>query len=283
VRILRSMTLIVTCLSPHYVLQVSDRRLSLGGKAIERAASKAVVFNNALIFGYTGIAEIAGKPTDAWLADVLSQHLDSVPRAIEALTQAVQVPTDLQRYQHTFVACGFHHPDDKWLPMAITISNMQDGFGLQSGALTGWTTVGRTPRPHETNDVKVLIAGYIKGITKERLAGIEATIKRRALVDPNYAAATLVGLVRQASGRFPGVIGKDVLVSCLPRAAVGTPETIVTVSEPNLKQMSIASRLQDDTADLHYVPHVLTRSVWMQNVTVRGLKYLVAESGPPPD
>ncbi len=277
------MTLIVTCLSPHYVLQVSDRRLSLGGKAIERAASKTVVFNNALIFGYTGIAEIAGKPTDTWLADVLSQHLDSSPRAIEALTQAVQVPTDLQRHQHTFVACGFHHPDDKLLPMAITISNMQDDFGLQSGALTGWTTVGRTPRPDEANDVKVLVAGYVKGITKKRLAGIEATIKRRALVDPNYAAATLVGLVRQASGRFPDVIGNDVLVSCLPRTAVETPETIVTVSEPNLKQMSIASRLQDDTADLHYVPHVLTRSVRLQNVKARGLKYLTAESGPPPD
>ena len=73
------MTLILSCIAKDYIVQVSDRRLSLvtrvGGrlnvKPIEDKSNKAVVFCGALSFAYTGLANLQGKKTDVWLLDVL--------------------------------------------------------------------------------------------------------------------------------------------------------------------------------------------------------------------
>jgi len=72
------MTLILSCLTERFVLQVSDRRLTnvVGGRAVPGEFNKAVGFTNKVTFAYTGLAEIDGEDTDEWLANALASGDD---------------------------------------------------------------------------------------------------------------------------------------------------------------------------------------------------------------
>ena len=65
------MTLILTLVSRHFVLQVSDRMVSKGGVPIRPASNKTVVFlarDGMATASYTGLAEVNGIATDDWIA-----------------------------------------------------------------------------------------------------------------------------------------------------------------------------------------------------------------------
>lgn len=66
------MTLIISCLTPKYIVTVSDRRLTMpDGKVVDDSANKAVVFHDKICFTYTGIARIGRQPTDEWILEQL--------------------------------------------------------------------------------------------------------------------------------------------------------------------------------------------------------------------
>ena len=73
------MTLHISLVPGHFVLQVSDRLVSVRrGTRVEpfdQAANKTVIFfaRDALVtIGYTGVAYLDGRPTDQWIAEKLS-------------------------------------------------------------------------------------------------------------------------------------------------------------------------------------------------------------------
>ncbi len=68
------MTSVLSLTTPDFVVQVSDRQLSMGGAVWDEAANKTIVFcaADALVaIGYTGTAFVRGKPTDHWIAEQL--------------------------------------------------------------------------------------------------------------------------------------------------------------------------------------------------------------------
>lgn len=68
------MTLVLACLTPYAVYQVSDRRLVDAQSrdiVIDDERNKAVVVESRVSFGYTGLAEIKGERTDVWLAKTI--------------------------------------------------------------------------------------------------------------------------------------------------------------------------------------------------------------------
>jgi len=65
------MTLILSCLTNDYAIQVSDRRLTLNGNVFEDNENKVVDWGGQIAFGYTGLARILSKPTDHWLCEAL--------------------------------------------------------------------------------------------------------------------------------------------------------------------------------------------------------------------
>lgn len=70
------MTLIVAAISADYAIQVSDRRLSVDGKAQEVEATKATIFsclNARFSVGYTGLARYGRFETAVWLRKVLRE------------------------------------------------------------------------------------------------------------------------------------------------------------------------------------------------------------------
>jgi hypothetical protein len=77
------MTLVLTALTEHEVIQVSDRRFTYvkGGSVVRRddEKNKAVLFCGRLMFGFTGLGELGvERQTDLWLAgricDVIAEH-----------------------------------------------------------------------------------------------------------------------------------------------------------------------------------------------------------------
>lgn len=62
------MTLILSCITPEYVVQASDRKVTaFDGSWFEDQRNKAVFFCGHSAFAYTGLASLAGLPTEEWL------------------------------------------------------------------------------------------------------------------------------------------------------------------------------------------------------------------------
>ena len=71
----RLVTLTLSLATPAYGLHVSDRLVSKAGAPHDPLANKTVVFratDGLVALGYTGPAFLKCVPTDAWIADVLS-------------------------------------------------------------------------------------------------------------------------------------------------------------------------------------------------------------------
>ena len=76
------MTLILSCLTPKYVIQVSDRRLMLSnGQLIDDHRNKSILVNGHMVFGYTGLASMDNGKTmnDDWFLDTLSESYKANP------------------------------------------------------------------------------------------------------------------------------------------------------------------------------------------------------------
>lgn len=70
------MTLVLSVATPAYSLHVSDRLVSKSGAPYDALANKTVVLraiDGLLVLGYTGPAYMDGKPTDSWIASVVSR------------------------------------------------------------------------------------------------------------------------------------------------------------------------------------------------------------------
>ena len=66
------MTLLLSCLTPKYIVHVSDRRLTWpNGDLADETANKAIVFAPNALFSYTGIARVGNLRTDEWIAEQL--------------------------------------------------------------------------------------------------------------------------------------------------------------------------------------------------------------------
>jgi hypothetical protein len=68
---LQLLTLILTCVSRHAIVQAGDRLVSAGGNPVNPLANKTAVFSarDALVsISYGGLAEVGGITTDDWIA-----------------------------------------------------------------------------------------------------------------------------------------------------------------------------------------------------------------------
>ena len=102
------MTLIASLLTNDYAIQVSDRRITPSDKFDDR--NKATIFDGRLAIGYTGLADIAGKPTDIWVSDVLATA--PLPDPFDYLAQAIKseilrIPRPLAEKRMAFSAVGW--------------------------------------------------------------------------------------------------------------------------------------------------------------------------------
>src|SRR5829696_8178317 len=135
------MTLVLSCITPKFVLQVSDRRLTYpNGSVADDETNKAVVFQGHILFGYTGLARIARTDTHVWTVEALlrgqastaGNFMASADHLGKEATRAFQRIPDRGLKRHAFVAAGWASsgPGSQALrPFLMTISNALDDTG----------------------------------------------------------------------------------------------------------------------------------------------------------
>lgn len=133
------MTLILSCITPTFVVQISDRRLIWldgphKGKVKDDNANKMIVLCNRLTLAYTGLAEIGSQKTDHWLLDVLAEIKPYNPRkAIEAIAERASrafrfLQGSPEHKRQAFVVAGWARfsKDGELTPFLSAISNALD-------------------------------------------------------------------------------------------------------------------------------------------------------------
>ncbi len=97
------MTLILTCVTPQYVVQVSDRRLTRvsDGKVVENPQNKTLFVCGYATYAFTGLSMMGRTPTDLWLMD----HLAGKEDPLVELDATAEAATQLLRHQ-TFGAAS---------------------------------------------------------------------------------------------------------------------------------------------------------------------------------
>ncbi len=159
-----AVTLILSCVTPEYVVQVSDRRLTmLDGSVVERPENKALFYCGFATFSYTGLAKIGQLPTDEWLMAQLAAAPDfsaALPSLATAGTKALRnvnfsraTPAQRRSWRRlAFIGAGFaglKHPErlgrspvaDQLHPFLVVISNFFDptlGWLAESGVRFDW-------------------------------------------------------------------------------------------------------------------------------------------------
>jgi hypothetical protein len=255
-------TLILSCITDQFVVQVSDRCLSnlRTGRPVEQEANKAVFLSNRVVFGFTGLAEIEGKPADIWLRDVLAPH-ESVGHAVQLVvdeaTRAfsdIRVPRASKR--QAFVGVGwarFDEASDRLLPFGVIISN--------AFADTGWLPEAR---PEFVGDVRFLpspggsVWTDVGGLPVKRKTDLNRMVRR--VVDRGLTAAAMADLfIRETRtmADFDPRIGRGLMISSIPRAVTETHDLLALSSLPKESELTFAHMRHDDSIDVLEGPHIV--------------------------
>ena len=138
------MTLILSCATREYVVQVSDRRLMLpNGDLYDDNTNKMVFFNQIMSFGYTGLAQLSTRrseeaKTDWWLTNALSMASPSSSLSDTILYLRDQATVTFRRI--TFSKANKHlsivgigwgslSPQPSLVPIVCVVTNCQDEHG----------------------------------------------------------------------------------------------------------------------------------------------------------
>jgi hypothetical protein len=248
------MTLLVTLVCDEFVMQVSDRRLSRGGKLMPGEWNKAVVWCNLASIAYTGNAfrdRRETKPIDDWVAETIGPAT-SVYDLFGYLIHGAEAWLKQTRAIHrqAFSIVGWApQVDGRFVPYAGLISNFHDERGdlrLTTREFT-WLRVARN-----YNNIPRLRTFYLARagatMTKEEFRIGFRAIKRlfRTGADPARAADILTHLIRLIAKREP-TVGADVMVTCIPKPSGAAAASLVTARTgmPNLQMPTFFYRRQD--------------------------------------
>lgn len=220
------MTLVLSCLTQEYVVQVSDRRLTFidDGTVKDDDTNKAVVFCGHIAFGYTGLDKLDGVPTDHWLMRVLGNGpqspLSEVNGRVEsaATTAMASVPLEPQHKRQAFAAAGWAHRAAFGLqPLAFCTSNFQDKSGHWS-PLASRTFSTRYTGLRPTATFQIAEAG--QRLHPPELSDLKAKLRRQIRAGPAAAIMLLAQAIRTVASRNQ-MVGKKLMAVSLPKCAIG--------------------------------------------------------------
>jgi hypothetical protein len=194
-------TLIITAMSPHRIVQVSDRRLTLpGGKLYDDEANKAITVNCDDAYfsvAYTGLARLRDRDsrtwvrTDKWAADTLQSimlrpgwwGIRELYRAFakEAERTFQFTPEPLTRKGATFVFAGFYLRDNAIGFVGIMSNMVQTPTGKIKVVREFDTQTVWSPAPWMTyNELELEVHGMVPALYSND--AIAKSINRRTKV-----------------------------------------------------------------------------------------------------
>jgi hypothetical protein len=235
-------TLIISVVSESYVFQVSDRRVTLlhadgRRETKEEPLTKAVVFCDRAVFGFTGYAQLDLKRTDLWIAEQLKDvdNLgDGFDRMRSRLTEVFRRPQ--YRHGHTITAAGFKlNGDGTSTPYyALVTNHFRGGQWLDKPAPEFHWLYELAPEGH------VGVFAAPDWLSEQRLAQLRLDVGNAdSLIS---AVEFVVTAVREVAAAHAEV-GSDLQLSVLPKASVGRRAVFLLTGGP-----------PGETPTFHYLP-----------------------------
>jgi len=232
------MTMILTCLTKDYIVQASDRRLTVmkNGKleVDEDHSNKALIYGNHFVFAYTGLAKLpVWKNMESsyqyaidWAAQQLSEGKnvgDAVSHLRNCVTEFMnsnrvrKLPERVRRL--AFVGAGFDDIESggkrSRRPLRIVISNFieDDGTLLDQPSNVFSVKYGQLLKNH---GVELFVAGL--QLSEERRIEFTRLLKRcvRHKVRPETIGCLLTQEIQAIADKKDSV-GKNIMCTFVPR------------------------------------------------------------------
>lgn len=261
------MTLILSLATPDYIVQASDRRLTVGsgpriGELVDDDSNKVTLFCNRMSFAYTGLAAIDGKRTDIWMVDILSKVIrnsttDAWKELIREANSSFSNMQDKRIKRQAFVGIGWVRgtPIEPLQPIICTVSNAlnndldwlpeaTDQFRMQSRLL-------RAGRP------------YLFVATGQRLPhnirrDLERNFKKIAgrRIGPLAIGRLLAEAIWDIASQN-NAVGSNLMLVNLPKIAVENSRGFISAQMPDENSISFAYISPDNPAGVFYGPNVV--------------------------
>ncbi|WP_437894237.1 hypothetical protein [Sorangium sp. So ce124] len=229
------MTLIVSAATTEYLLQAADRRLTRGHpvKDIRDDETKAVIFCNTAIFGFTGWAYVDDAQkcrTDHWLCEALAGS-PNLYEQLPILKRRADETFAARREPLAFAATAWGARNDELSPFLVLVSNFHDTktgksvaevrpefdvltCGLKDDKDTLFHYVGAELLDWEDDEVE----GIMSGLSK-RLLTVEQALWQIAHV------------IRRVADRDE-TVGRGILLTAISKKAALGEELAVTTYMP---------------------------------------------------
>jgi hypothetical protein len=227
------MTLILSCITEKYAIQVSDRRLTdRDGNLVDDYENKVTQYGNDIAFGFSGAAYIGNKRTYEWLADVLGSTQEPgqifneiARRATEAF---VRIPSSnpMKRLAIAGVGWGKFTNDSPLVGIYVAISNSFERFEWLSKPKDKFEISGVWLK-----DKYLLLPPLGQSVPKRDWDRLNKNIRR--CVDHNATPIEIVRLLGQTIRRVAKTnktISQNLLAVVVPKESVGREEVLFMTS-----------------------------------------------------
>ena len=276
------MTLILSCLSKEYAVQVSDRRLTLpSGDIYDDNSNKAVLVNEHTIFGYTGLAYVDNGKTraDKWFLSMLQESYKVNPNA--SLTETAKyiaenaanmisilnISPELSRLAYIGIGWGKPPGKDDLCPIYTIISNAHDENGHWLNKAQPQFSVRHFSLPVNMPIMLVSDGQFLDNkIEQKTLRLLKRCVDRE--VGPNCIARILVSTARTVALTNP-LVGRNLLVNSIPKSSVRIGEFKLIGSYPRRHKRTFMYIAGNTTKKEQYSPYIFAYGVSVQGIFVK--------------
>ena len=280
------MTLILSCLTSKYAIQVSDRRLMQSDGVIrDEHSNKAILVNGNIVFGYTGLASMDNGKTknDEWFSNILSEAHKAHPNVSLTTTAEyiakratnlvcrIKTTSELKRLAFVGIGWGKSPGKDDLFPIYMTISNMHDKNGkLLAQAQPEFSVSVFTP----PDDMPVMLVSDGQLLNKKIRNRVLRILKKCVDkgVGPKTISRILVATARKVASANPKV-GRNLLVNFIPKAAVQIGKLNLIGSPPRDDIITFAYAPENTSIQVQYAPYVFAFGVSMKDMIVHSGTY----------
>ncbi|WP_200216144.1 hypothetical protein, partial [Micromonospora coerulea] len=275
------MTLLLALACDSFVMQASDRRLSVARKPLAGEWNKAVVWCNMASIAFTGNAyrdHRNVKPVDDWITEIVG-GATSVDDLYTSLLSAATDWLESRRVPHpqAFSLVGWAPQlDGSHVAYAGLISNFHDQRGNLRAATKEftWLRAMRNGAVERPGTFFLARAGALMRLEEFRAAMRGLKRVMRAGGDPARAADILTAVIRLVAEREP-TVGKEVMITCLPRPSGTENDQFLGTSRAGRPSLSHPSFFYRGTGDdsVSFAPQTVCQHAVQ---TIERIKYLNA-------
>jgi hypothetical protein len=279
------LTLILSCLTDRYVIQVSDRRLTKpDGSIYDDNSNKAILLNGNVAFGYTGLAFLnkGSLRTDHWFLNALQKTYQTFPNAnltdianhvatlaTQEISQ-IEATSELKRLAFIGVGWARTQEQEELKPIYLIISNCHSSDGRWiSQAEPVFSVFSFTP----PNDLPVMFASDGQPLDAQLRIRVKRLLNHCVTkgLSSKTIARILIATVRQVA-TSNHVVGKNLLITSIPKISVHPGTFTLTSNFPSEHRQTFTYLPENTAIQVMYGPHVFAFGVSMTELKVDYLK-----------